>query len=67
MEECSICYEIKIPHVFDDVGCKNYKLICVDCKIRLTKDECPFCNEVHYQFYNSIKNSTNDNILFIFD
>lgn len=60
MDECPICYEYNPPHVFDNVGCRNYKLICIDCKTMLTRDECPFCNEIHYQFYNIILNISNN-------
>ena len=66
--ECSICYENKTPYYSDNVGCRNYKKICIDCVPLLRSNNCPFCREVHhvreiiYDDNDDILDNTNDDV-----
>ncbi len=66
--ECSICYENKTPYYSDNVGCMNYKKICIDCVPLLRSNNCPFCREVHhvreidYDENEDILDNTNDDV-----
>ena len=66
--ECSICYENKTPYYSDNVGCMNYKKICIDCVPLLRSNNCPFCREVHhvreiiYDDNDDILDNTNDDV-----
>ena len=66
--ECSICYENKTPYYSDNVGCRNYKKICIDCVPLLRSNNCPFCREIHhereiiYDDNDDILDNTNDDV-----
>ena len=66
--ECSICYQNKTPYYSDNIGCVNYKNICIDCIPLIRSNECPFCREIHHsrEEFNTNNydenNSNNENI-----
>lgn len=44
--ECGICYE-EYDHFYFKVCCNE--LMCVDCRIHLRNQECPFCRAVFFE------------------